>query len=222
MKRPLIGLNCKLTPEKGDAYWKLDRHYPDAVRKAGGDVLILPFVTTKSEAAAWLDRVDGIVFTGGPDINPARWGERKHPKATLLEPEKEDSDFLYAHEALKRDLPVFGVCLGSQLVNVAMGGELNQHIGEDHRKARHAVEVADSKLSDILRTKRPTVNSYHHQAVSVVAMGLRVTATSPDGVIEATESDTHRWVVNVQWHPERIIEQREQLALFRALVSEAR
>jgi len=222
MKRPLIGLNCKLTPEKGDAYWKLDRHYPDAVRKAGGDVLVLPFVMSKAEASAWLDRVTGVVFTGGPDINPGRWGEKTHPKTELLAPEKETSDFLYAAEALRRDLPVFGICLGSQLMNVAMGGSLHQHIGEEHRKSRHEVEVVDSKLSDILRTKRPTVNSFHHQAVNHLAKNLRVTASSPDGVIEATESDTHRWVVNVQWHPERIVEQREQLALFKALVSESR
>lgn len=220
--RPLIGINCKLVAEDGDTYWKLDRLYPDAIRKAGGEFLILPFVRTKAEAAAWLDRVDGVLFTGGADIDPARWGEKKHPKAKLLHPEKEASDFFYAEETLRRDAPALCICLGIQLLNVALRGSLHQHIGETHRDARHPVEVADSKLADILGTKRPTVNSYHHQALNRVGAGLRVTAASPDGVIEGTESDSHRFVVAVQWHPERITDQREQLALFRALVAESR
>jgi len=223
MKRPVIGLNCKLTPEKsGDTYWKLDRCYPDAVAKAGGQPLVLPFVATPEEARAWLDRVDAVLFTGGPDIDPKRWGEEKHPNAELLLPEKDLSDFLYATEALARNAPVLGICLGSQLLNVALGGSLHQHIGDDHRNATHAVRIEASRLRDILGAAEPSVNSYHHQAVARVGAGLRVTARAPDDVVEALESEKHRFVIGVQWHPERIADRPEQLALFRVLVDQAR
>ncbi|MBI2931758.1 MAG: gamma-glutamyl-gamma-aminobutyrate hydrolase family protein [Planctomycetes bacterium] len=218
MRKPLIGLNCRLVVEEADTYYKLDRHYPRAIEKAGGVPFILPFVRSPEEASEWLDRVDAVAFTGGPDIDPCRWGEPPHPEAQLMHPEKEESDFLYAAEALRRDIPVLGICLGSQLLNVALGGSLHQHIGEHHRNARHGVEVGASRTREVLGMARPQVNSSHHQAVHRVGAGLRVTAMSPDGVIEGTESEKHRFVVAVQWHPERIADQPEQLALFQALV----
>lgn len=220
MKRPFVGINLKLIDDTDATYYKLDRKYVDAVREAGGEPLLLPFVRTAAEARAWLDRVEGVLFTGGADINPARWGEKKHPKAALLHPEKEESDFLYAAEAMRRDLPALCICLGSQLLNVVAGGTLHQHIGDDHRKARHPVEVLPSRTRDILGTDRPTVNSYHHQAVHRIGRGLKITAHAPDGTIEGWESERHRFLVGVQWHPEHITKQPEQKKLFRAFVAE--
>lgn len=218
-KRPLVGLTAKLAADNGDTYYKLDRNYVEAVLAAGGEPIILPFAGRKPEAARWLDRVAGVVFTGGPDINPVRWSEPLHPKASLMHADKETSDFLYAGEALRRDLPVLAICLGCQEINVALGGSLHQHIeGHDGGK-EHGVEVAESKLRDLVG-RSPAVNSYHHQAINRLGRGLKVTART-DGVIEAIESKKHRWVVGVQWHPERIASRPEQKKLFRAFVAEA-
>jgi len=220
MQRPLIGLTAKLVADHGDAYYKLDRSYIDAIRAAGGEPLILPFVRTKADAAGWLDRIQGLVLTGGPDINPIRWKERLHPKAELMHADKEASDFHYAGGALNRDLPVLGICLGMQELNVALGGSLHQHIEGHGGGKKHPVEVTVSRLRDHVGG-RPSVNSYHHQAVHRLGTGLKVTAMS-DEVIEGIESDRHEFVIGVQWHPERIAAKPEQKRLFRAFVQSAR
>src|SRR5262245_15847359 len=218
--KPLIGLTAKLAASDGDAHYKLDRNYVDAIVAAGGEPLILPFVARRSDAARWLDRVAGVVLTGGPDINPVRWSEPLHPKAELMHADKETSDFLYAGEAMRRDAPLLGICLGCQEINVALGGSLHQHI-EGHEGGReHPVEVGKSQLGDLVG-RAPTVNSYHHQAIHKLGKGLKVTART-DGVIEGIESEKHRFVVGVQWHPERIASRPEQKKLFQAFVQAAR
>lgn len=218
-KRPVVGLTAKLISENGDTYYKLDRLYVDAIRAAGGEPFILPFARDRKEAAGWLDRVAGVVLTGGPDINPVRWSEPKHPKADLMHPDKETSDFLYANESLRRDAPILAICLGCQELNVALGGSLHQHI-EGHEGGReHPVEVAASRLSELVG-RAPTVNSYHHQALNRLGKGLKITALA-GGVIEGIESEKHRFVVGVQWHPERISSRPEQKKLFRAFVAES-
>lgn len=218
--RPVIGLTAKLISEGTDTYYKLDRNYVDAIVAAGGEPLILPFVGQKAEAGRWLDRVAGVVFTGGPDINPVRWSEPLHPKVSLMHPDKEASDFLYANESLRRDVPVLAICLGCQEINVALGGSLHQHI-EGHEGGReHGVEVGESRLREFVG-RSPSVNSYHHQSIHRLGKGLSITART-DGVIEGIESAKHRWVVGVQWHPERIARRPEQKQLFQAFVSEAK
>ncbi len=217
--RPVIGLTAKLISDNGDTYYKLDRNYVDAIVAAGGEPLILPFVRSKPESSRWLDRVAGVVLTGGADINPARWKEPLHPKASLMHADKEASDFLYAGEALRRDVPVLAICLGCQEINVALGGSLHQHIEGHEGGLEHPVEVSDSKLRDLVG-RAPTVNSYHHQAINRLGKGLTVTART-DGVIEGIESEKHRFVVGVQWHPERIASRPEQKKLFRAFVEES-
>lgn len=219
MTRPLIGLTAKLASDNGDVYYKLDRLYVDAIRAAGGEPLILPFARTKPEASRWLDRVSGVVLTGGPDINPVRWSEPLHPKAVLMHADKETSDFLYAKETLHRDAPILAICLGCQEINVVLGGSLHQHIEGHGGGKEHGVEVGESRLRDLVG-RSPSVNSWHHQAINELGKGLKVTART-GGVIEGIESDRHRWVVGVQWHPERIANRPEQKRLFQALVTEA-
>ena len=217
--RPLIGLTAKLVPDGGDAHYKLDRNYVDAVVAAGGEPLILPFVKSEEESGRWLDRVRGVVFTGGPDINPVRWSEPLNPKASLMHADKETSDFLYAGAALRRDVPVLAICLGCQEINVALGGSLHQHIEGHEGGKEHGVEVTESRLRD-LAGRSLSVNSYHHQSINRLGEGLKVTART-DGVIEAVESEKHRWVVGVQWHPERIADRAEQKRLFAEFVQVA-
>lgn len=228
MKRPLIGINGKLVTDGGDSYFKLDRNYIRAVEGAGGMPVLLPFFAKAAEAREFLSRLDGLVLTGGPDVNPVRWGGARHPKAELMHADRETSDFHILQEVLRRDLPALCICAAHQELNVAMGGSLDQHIYDrkDVKRhsggATHTVELAGkSRTREILGTARPKVNSWHHQAIRVVAKGLVVTALSPDGVIEGVEAPGRRFLIGVQWHPERMLEERRQRALFEALVVEA-
>jgi putative glutamine amidotransferase len=228
-KKPLIGVNTKLIPDRdGDLYHKLDRNYVSRVEEAGGVPVILPVFRRAADAKAYLERLDGVVFTGGPDIDPKRWGEPTHPKAELLHPDRESSDFAALKAALGLDMPVLAICCGAQELNVALGGSLHQHVYDlpgvkaHSDGVRHEIELSGtSKTADILGTRRPSVNSYHHQACAKIGRGLRVTAMSPDGLVEGVESERHRWVVGVQWHPERMGDDRRQRRLFSALVAAA-
>jgi putative glutamine amidotransferase len=228
-RKPLVGIGTKLVLEKGDAYQKLDRNYVRSVERAGGLPVLLPFFRTAAQARECLERLDAVLFTGGPDINPRRWGEKKHPKAELLHPDRETSDFLAIGETLKQDKPALFICCGHQELNVALGGSLHQHvydlpgIGKHSKGSMHDVEMmGDSRTRDILGTARPRVNSWHHQAVCDVGRGLVVTSHSPDGLIEGVESPRHRFAIGVQWHPERMQDDARQQSLFRALVAEAK
>ncbi len=226
-RRPLIGINCKLVREDGDTYYKLDRNYVNSVLKADGTPVLMPCFRDAAEAAGYLERLDGVVFTGGPDINPARWGAKRHPRTKLLHPDREASDFLAMAEALRQDKPLLAICCGCQELNVALGGSLHQHLPDLGAKkhtggARHAVGmIGDSRTRDIVGVPRPTVNSWHHQACDRLGEGLVQTAESPDGVKEGVESPRHRFVVGIQWHPERMQADGRQQALFRALVAES-
>ncbi len=226
MSRPFIGLNCKLVPDgDGDVYYTLDRLYVQAVRRGGGIPVLLPLFDSDEEARLYLERVDGVLLTGGGDIDPARWGEPKHPESNLLLPEKEESDLRLARASVERDLPVLGICLGMQILNVACGGSLHQHVNDlpgvgEHRGGRmHEVEMlGDSHVREAVGA-RPAVNSFHHQAVRGKGEGLRIIARSPDGLIEGIEHDSRRFAAGVQWHPERMTDEGR---LFRAFVDACR
>lgn len=227
-KKPLIGINTKLVADGRDLYHKLDRNYALRVEEAGGAPVIMPAFRSTSDAKAYLQRLDGVVFTGGPDLDPKRWGEPKHPKAELLHPVREASDFAALRAALGLDLPLLAICCGCQELNVLLGGSLHQHVYDlpgvkaHSDGATHEVALEASKTREILGTSRPRVNSWHHQACARVGRGLRVTALSPDGLVEGVESERHRWVVGVQWHPERMGDDRRQRRLFAALVAASR
>ncbi len=227
-RRPRIGINCGLVGAPEPPSYKLDRRYADAVRRAGGDPVLMPFFHDAAGARSLLDVVDGVLLTGGTDINPRRWGERRHPAASRLLPERETSDFLLLEAALARDLPVLGICAGCQELNVVLGGSLHQHVddlpgaGPHSDGARHEVMAfVPSMIRDILGRPRATVNSFHHQACRRPGRGLTVSAVSPDGLIEAVESVRHRFVLGVQWHPERMPGYARQRAVFRALIAAA-
>ncbi len=226
-RKPRIGIGCKLVEEKGDVYFKLDRNYVRSVDRAGGTPLLMPFFADAAAARAFLETLDGVLFTGGPDINPCRWNAKPHPKTQLIHPEREKSDFLALGEALRRDLPTLAICCGCQELNVVLGGSLHQHVTELPGVKKHSggvlheIELAPSKTRDILGAARPVVNSWHHQACERLGRGLVRTAASPDGLVEGLESQRHRFVLGVQWHPERMQDERRQRALFGAFVSES-
>ena len=229
MKKPLIGINCKMVGDGADTYYKLDRSYVRSVERAGGVPLLMPAFKTAADARGFLDLLDGVLFTGGPDINPCRWNAKRHRKTDLMSDERETSDFLALRETLRRDLPALCICCGHQELNVALGGSLHQHVGDlpdvdPHAEgARHPVGIfSANRLRDIVGAAHPTVNSWHHQAIDRLGRGLTITAVSEDGLVEGIESARHRFMVGVQWHPERMQDDRRQQNLFRALVSEAR
>lgn len=225
---PRIGISGSLADEGGHERYRLDLHYLRAVERAGGRPVPMPFFRSKAEARDFLEILDGAIFSGGADIHPRRWGEPVHPRVTLLHPDRERSDFLAIGEALRRDLPLLGICCGCQELNVALGGSILQHLPdiEGVRRhsggVRHLVGIAEgSRLRKILGAPRLRVNSFHHQACGRLGKGLYAAGIGTDATIEAIESARHRFAIGVQWHPERMPSDRRQQAIFRALVAEA-
>ena len=189
-------------------------HYLDSLQRAGARVLYLE-PSPNVDAARELANVAGLVLSGGVDVDPRLYGERRHRETDSRHPFRDRYELALLEEALRRDLPVLAICRGHQLLNVFLGGKLIQHIaGDGHRaeleppraSAWHEVSLAaGSRLAGILGEGRMPVNSRHHQGVApeMVADGLRATALSPDGLVEALEGERQRWLVGVQWHPER-------------------
>jgi putative glutamine amidotransferase len=205
----------------------IGRTYVDAVVTAGGMPVLLPPV------GRWLpehvSRLDGLVLAGGADIDPSRYGQAPHPKTGTLRPERDTSEFGLFHLALEADLPVLGVCRGIELINIAMGGTLQQHLpdvvgAEVHNPAPGVFGTNEIKLTPGsavagLIGDHVTVHCHHHQGIGQLANGLTAVGWSSDGVIEAVEVPDSGFVVGVQWHPE---ENSADVRLFEGLVQAAR
>jgi putative glutamine amidotransferase len=187
--------------ERLESYWR-------SLREAG----LEPLDHCKPRQS--LGACAGLLLTGGIDVDPALYGETPWPEVPNTNRDRDEFELALLREALDRDLPVLAVCRGHQLLNVALGGRLLQHIAGDAHEVldddvtsmQHSLRLAsDSKLRAIYGAELIVVNSRHHQAVTLdrLAPGLRATGTTDDGLIEAVESDSHSWVVGVQWHPER-------------------
>jgi putative glutamine amidotransferase len=211
--------------------------YAEAVLRAGGLPLVLPVSAEASVVDAYLDRVSAVVVTGGAfDVPPEAYGETPREGLGPLKPARTAFETLVLQAALRRKLPLLGVCGGMQLLNVVLGGTLYQDLrrelpsAKEHeqRTARsqpsHPVDVRDgSALADVLGRGQLMVNSTHHQAVFKLAPGVRLSAAAPDGVVEAIESTEHPFALGVQWHPELLLQSMPlQLGLYRALVQKAR
>lgn len=216
MKRPLIGV----LPDVGEqARYRLDHRYVAAVEAAGARVVILPLADSAAAARRALEELDGLLLTGGGDIRARRWGEADHPKADPMHPQRERSDFWMAGESDRRGLPTLGICLGAQVINVARGGSLVQHLARHRTLKRHGVAVeAATRLGRILGVTRARVNSHHHQGIGRLGRGLVVTARAEDEVIEAVEDPKAPFRIGVQWHPERMAAGVLARRLFEAFV----
>ncbi|UOF91296.1 gamma-glutamyl-gamma-aminobutyrate hydrolase family protein [Fodinisporobacter ferrooxydans] len=210
--------------------------YARSIERAGGIPVMLP-ILEPSSIGKLLERLDGLLFAGGADVNPLHYGEA--PKAYLgsVEEERDTFELLLAGQALLRDMPIFGICRGLQILNVAQGGSLYQdlqqemgpehfHAHEQYRKwqATHTVRISpQSRLYQAVGQSELMVNSYHHQGIKLLGNGFAATAHSADGVIEAIESQTHRFVVAVQWHPEMMSEKHPlQQQLFDSFIRQVR
>jgi putative glutamine amidotransferase len=204
--------------------------YLEAVGRAGALAIAVPPMPGPA-IPALLDRVDGIVLSGGPDIHPDAYGAAPHPELGPTEPPLDAFELALARAADERDVPILAICRGAQLFNVARGGTLHQHLpdvvgdGVTHRQPGapgepvHDVTVAaGSRLAAILGRRHAHVNSFHHQAVDVLGERLAAVARADDGTVEAFEAVDRSFVVGVQWHAECLVDREEQAALFAALV----
>jgi putative glutamine amidotransferase len=206
MSRPKVGVTCSVL--RPPAYY--DR-YLRAVEAAGGDPVRLSGLDPEG-VAGLVQQFDGLLFPGGWDVDPAEYREAAEHATELVDHELDRMEIALARGAVEAGVPILGICRGQQLVNVALGGSLWQHVeGHDmHGQPRdflaHPVALdADSEITQAVHARTLMVNSLHHQAVKQAAPGLRVTAQSPDGMIEALESPDRR-VVTVQCHPEELVE----------------
>jgi putative glutamine amidotransferase len=232
LPRPLIGVTVGI---ERDARWRVWREpaallpavYLTAIARAGGRAVLLP--PDDGHAEETVAGLDGLVISGGNDIDPSMYGCKPHPKTASVQPERDHGELTVLRAALRRELPVVGICRGSQLINVAHGGSLHQHlpevIGHDgHRPGpgrfgHHSVHMlANSRLGDVLG-EEASVASYHHQGIAIIGAGLKAVAWSGDGLIEAIEStDPGCFLVGVLWHPEH----DHDVRLFTALVEAAK
>jgi putative glutamine amidotransferase len=208
--------------------------YEESVRRAGGEPVILDWRELKNGVDALAD-VDGVVMTGGPDVNPLEYGEeRQRNIVSIADPARDRFELELARAALKNDAPVLAICRGMQVLNVAAGGSLVQDIpssvpgalphqvSDPKHAIAHTVRMAPgSRVAQLLATTETRVNSRHHQAVKRVGEGLLVTATSPDGIVEAMEKPDAPFCIAVQWHPENFWRTGEFRELFEGLVQAA-
>lgn len=229
LRRPLIALDGNVFSLEGSTVHGVYASYLEALEDAGAIPLIVPPVLDEDALREALDRLDGVLLTGGYDLPPEWYGQEPHPRTTLAHPQRLEASRRLAEAAVKRGLPVLGICMGCQLLNVVLGGDLIQDIPDlvgtavTHSGTSHSIRLdPSSRLFAILGAEKLEVNSSHHQAAGRPGKGLRPVAWAPDGVTEALEAEEARFLLAVQWHPERMLDRPEQRALFRAFVQAAR
>ena len=243
---PVIGITATLKQDVDcvaerplGKFVRADLDYVEGVAEAGGVPVVLPPVVGVRGAEALLEGMDGLLLSGGSDLDPGYYGEKPVPELGVTIPERDVFEMALLEHALRRKIPILGICRGMQVLNVALGGTLYQDLPSqmDHKvllghrqetpkwQPTHEVEVdGGSKVAEILGAKELKVNSYHHQAIKELASELVAVAHAPDGVIEAVESGdlSKRWVIGVQWHAEAMRDAGpEHRNLFEAHVSAA-
>lgn len=233
MPRPLIGITTD-THDDGKQY-ESPFAYSIAVEKAGGIPVLLPYRTDASVIPELVDRLDGMVFSGGNDLDPSAYGEKYEPGTVPVDPLREKFERALLAEVEKRRTPTLGICMGSQLMNITRGGSMIQFLPDvdrpnaiEHRKlgkveVRHPITIDPTSIAAKAVGKAEVLgNSSHKQSAKKIGRGLRVIATSPDGVIEGVEDPTFPLWLGVQWHPERLHDEADHLALFKLLVERSR
>jgi putative glutamine amidotransferase len=231
--RPLIGVNADYVPANKlhRSHIRLAAGYLDTVAAAGGLPVMVPPLGKDIDVDAWLDRLDGFILSSGLDMDPRRLGLASHSAVQPMPERRDESDRQLVRRLLERRLPVLGIGLGMQQLNVACGGSLYLHLPQDmprampHRDAtdpdhRHAVLIEpNTRMEEIYGAGEIRVNSCHHQAVRQLGAVLRAGARAPDGVIEAIESiDPHWFCVGVQWHPESETASALDMQLFESFI----
>jgi len=234
MSSPIIGVTCDYDVEKQTS--QLHRGYYDAIVEAGGVPVLIPNMH-QEKALQILTFLDGLLLTGGNDVDPSFFGEAPIPKLGFVNPFRDSLEISLCRQAMRQDIPVLGICRGIQLMNIAMGGTIYQDLESQwtsgqlykHRQqapdwyGSHEVELdKGSKLRQMLGVEKLFTNSFHHQAIKKLAACFKITAWCGDGVVEGIESLCHSFAVGVQWHPEKMWQRDEKmLGLFKGLVNAA-
>lgn len=232
--RPIIGLNADFIPagKATKPHLRLNQGYTESVLTAGGLPILMPLLERESEIAAFLDRVDGFILTGGLDMDPRRMGLPRHHAVQPMHERREERDRTLVRMVMERQMPVLGIGVGMHQMNLACGGSLFMHLPEDCPRTmphadsscsgphRHLVNLkAGTRLEEIYGGTELLVNSNHHQAVNKVGSHFRIAAIAPDGVIEALEALDPNWFcVGLQWHPEADASCALDLQLFECFV----
>ncbi len=236
-RSPLIGVSTSITVGASPERAYVNSTYLHAVQQAGAVPVPLPPQLSAASLQRLGAELDGLLLTGGGDMDPALWGEAPHPKLYDVAPSRDTLETSALHLALGRSLPVLAVCRGLQVLNVALGGTLYQDVAtepgtqlphsqkEPRDQPTHKVKVASgSRLAETLGADELEVNSMHHQAIHRLGRGLTAVAWAPDQLVEGAEwDDPARFVLGVQWHPEELVGHSEPARrLFSALVAAAR
>jgi putative glutamine amidotransferase len=234
--KPLIGITTVCEHRLEKVFDSVNYNYIKSVYAAGGMPALIPVLPYEDDMKIYIDSLDGLLFTGGNDISPLRYREDPVMGVTSISDDRDICELALFKEGMKRDMPMLGICRGIQLMNVGCGGTLYQDIHCQVKNALghlalqtlpqdyyHRVIIErDSKLHGIFGKCELNVNSFHHQSVKELGRGFKVTAKSPDGIIEGIESTEKTFVVGVQWHPEGLVEKHGVfLKLFEAFVDEA-
>jgi len=214
-KPPIIGITADMDEKR----LFLNKVYAQAVIQAGGLPIVLPTNTHSTEA---LEFIDGLLLSGGGDIHAANFGQPLHEMATDVNTQRDEAEICLGRAAIARNMPIFGICRGMQMLNVLFGGDLVQHIdghkqAEPRNVATHNV-VLSGKLAALLGVKSVRVNSIHHQVPDKIGHGLEICAYSEDGYVEAIWAADKDFVLGVQWHPEELMAQSEHVKLFAVFV----
>jgi len=225
MNRPIIGITCCFNTEE-ENFW-LKRTYANAVLRAGGIPLAVPHLQgLVDEADNILDRIDGLMLSGGSDLDPNLFEEEPRFELIQIDPIRDGLEIELTKRAIDRDFPILAICRGIQVLNVAAGGDIYQDINEQKSEVlshnqdaprwhrTHRVEIeGDSLLREIVSEGSIMVNSFHHQNVREVAEGFRAVARSSDGLIEAIERRSGAFQLGIQWHPEAMVEEDKNAGL---------
>jgi putative glutamine amidotransferase len=233
MSKPVIGLTTSRMPNPSrQPAFGTNVAYTKSVADAGGLPVLIPLNFSNDDLDLLLTQFDGILFTGGYDIDPRRYGNQPHPKVEGVDVERDRVEMHLIQALIDMGKPFFGICRGCQVVNIALGGNLYEdlpeqfhgnilHDNHDHPRnyLAHTVEVqSTSGLSQILTNGTTSVNSLHHQGINKLAQGLQVSALAPDGLVEAFDLSNYPFGLAVQWHPEELQEYATMSHLFQAFV----
>jgi gamma-glutamyl-gamma-aminobutyrate hydrolase PuuD len=227
--KPLIGITTYVTSARFGSWEELTslvpQDYVNAIEKAGGRPLLVP--PSDDGIGETLDALDGVIFSGGSDLDPEMYGQEAHPETYGIVEQRDRAELALLEAALARDMPVLAICRGSQILNVALGGDLVQHlpdvVGDEKHKhtpgeyADHEVDVHPETRLGALLGERAPVKSHHHQGFGQLGEGLQEAARADDGTVEALEDPSRRFTIGVLWHPEA----GEDMRLFEELVTEA-
>jgi putative glutamine amidotransferase len=233
MPKPLIGLTTtRLLKKTSRPAFGTNELYAKAISMSGGLPILIPLSLSNADLDALLVRLDGILLTGGYDIDPHQYGNQPHPKVEGIDKDRDRIEIYLVRAIIQSPKPFLGICRGLQVINVAMGGSLYEHlpdqftgsiIHDNHHQVRdylaHSVSVKPgSLLSQFISSNPVQVNSLHHQGVRRIAPELLQIAHSPDGLIEAVEMPGHPFGLAVQWHPEELLEYEEMRKLFQTFI----